>query len=52
MRRPWWLMTESQLDGLSDADIAAAADAAKARGLTGKWVLTLQNTTQQPALAN
>jgi peptidyl-dipeptidase Dcp len=42
----------SQLDGLSDADIAAAADAAKARGLTGKWVLTLQNTTQQPALAN
>jgi peptidyl-dipeptidase Dcp len=42
----------SQLDGLSDADIAAAAEAAKTRGLTGKWVLTLQNTTQQPALAN
>jgi peptidyl-dipeptidase Dcp len=42
----------SQLDGLSDADIAAAAEAAKARGLTGKWILTLQNTTQQPALAD
>src|SRR5258705_12912579 len=40
------------LDGLSDADIAAAADAANARGLTGKWVLTLQNTTEQPALAD
>ncbi|MEP6995557.1 MAG: M3 family metallopeptidase [Acidobacteriota bacterium] len=40
----------SQLDGLSEGDIAAAAEAAKERGLTGKWVLTLQNTTQQPAL--
>src|SRR5450755_1100864 len=38
----------SMLAGLPDADIAAAADAAKSRGLTGKWVLTLQNTTQQP----
>ena len=38
----------SQLAGLPDADIAAAAEAAKSRGLTGKWVLTLQNTTQQP----
>jgi peptidyl-dipeptidase Dcp len=41
-----------QFDGLSDADIAAAAAAAKSRGLTGKWVLTLQNTTQQPAQAS
>jgi peptidyl-dipeptidase Dcp len=39
------------LDGLSDADIAAAAEAAKSRSLTGKWLITLQNTTQQPALA-
>ena len=39
------------LDGLPDGDIAAAAAAATARGLTGKWVLPLQNTTQQPALA-
>ena len=33
-------------------DIAAAASAAEARGLDGKWVLPLQNTTQQPALAS
>jgi len=37
-----------QLDGLSDAQIAAAADEAKSRGLTGKYVLTLLNTTGQP----
>ncbi|HUI30477.1 MAG TPA: M3 family metallopeptidase [Candidatus Acidoferrales bacterium] len=40
---------KSQLAGLSDADIAAAAQAAHDRGLDGKWVLPLQNTTQQPA---
>ncbi len=39
-----------QLDGLSAADIAAAANDAKNRKLAGKWVLPLQNTTQQPAL--
>ena len=38
------------LDGLSAEDMAAAASAAEARGLKGKWVLPLQNTTQQPAL--
>ena len=38
-----------ELAGLSEADLAAAAEDAKARGLAGKWVLTLQNTTQQPA---
>jgi len=37
------------LAGMNDADIAAAAEAAKARKLDGKWLLTLQNTTQQPA---
>lgn len=41
----------TKLDGLSEGEIAAAADAAKARGLAGKYVLTLQNTTQQPELA-
>jgi len=41
----------SDLAGLTDAEIQAAADAAKQRGLTGKWVLSLQNTTQQPAQA-
>ena len=38
-----------ELDGLSDSDLAAAAAAAKTRGLEGKWVLTQQNTTQNPA---
>jgi len=40
----------AQLDGLSDSDIAAAAQEAEKRQLPGKWVLTLQNTTQQPSL--
>ncbi len=40
----------AKLAGMSQADIAAAAQAAEARGLKGKWVLPLQNTTQQPAL--
>jgi len=40
---------KSLLDGLPDSDIAAAAERAKGRGLEGKWLLTLQNTTQQPA---
>ena len=39
-----------QLGGLSAAEIAAAASDAKSRKLSGKWVLPLQNTTQQPAL--
>jgi peptidyl-dipeptidase Dcp len=39
------------LDGLTEAQIATAAEAAKARGLEGKWVLTLLNTTNQPALS-
>ena len=43
---------KSQLAGLSDADIEAAAQAAKARGLSGKYVIPLQNTTQQPDLAS
>ena len=41
----------ADLEGLTDAEIQAAADAAKQRGLTGKWVLPLRNTTQQPAQA-
>jgi peptidyl-dipeptidase Dcp len=39
------------LDGLPEGDVAAAAAAGTARGLTGRWVLPLQNTTPQPALA-
>ena len=41
---------KSKLDGLSEGDIAAAAGAAKERKVDGKWVVVLQNTTQQPAL--
>ncbi|HMM56352.1 MAG TPA: peptidyl-dipeptidase Dcp [Rudaea sp.] len=41
---------KAKLAGLSDADIAAAAQSAKDRGLAGKWVIPLQNTTQQPDL--
>ncbi len=39
-----------QLDGLSPEQISAAAAAAKDRGLAGKWVISLQNTTIQPPL--
>jgi peptidyl-dipeptidase Dcp len=41
---------KADLDGLSEAGIAAAAERAKELKLDGKWVLALQNTTQQPAL--
>jgi peptidyl-dipeptidase Dcp len=37
------------LAGFSAADLAAAAEAAKARKLEGKYVIALQNTTLQPA---
>ena len=40
----------SELDGLSEADLAAAAEAAAERGNPGKWLLRLHNTTQQPIL--
>ena len=39
------------LGGLDPADIASAAETAKARGHAGKYVLPLANTTQQPLLA-
>ncbi|WOB48821.1 M3 family metallopeptidase [Xanthomonas hydrangeae] len=39
-----------QLDGLSDEQIASAAEAAKARKLDGKYVIALLNTTGQPPL--
>ena len=41
----------AELDGFSESEIATAASAAKTRGLTGKWVIPLQNTTQHPAQA-
>jgi peptidyl-dipeptidase Dcp len=41
---------KSELDGLSQADLDAAAETAKSRKLDGAWVFALQNTTQQPPL--
>jgi peptidyl-dipeptidase Dcp len=41
---------KAELAGLSDAAINASAQNAKAAGLTDKWLLSLQNTTQQPDL--
>ncbi|HEY8586367.1 MAG TPA: peptidyl-dipeptidase Dcp [Rhodanobacter sp.] len=41
---------KAKLEGLSDAELAAAAQAGKDRRLDGKYVLALQNTTQQPVL--
>ncbi|MGH8282190.1 MAG: M3 family metallopeptidase, partial [Gammaproteobacteria bacterium] len=37
--------------GLSQAQLDTAAADAKARGLDGKWLIPLQNTTQQPDLS-
>ena len=44
--------SEQELDGLSAAQISAAAAAAKTKGLDGKFLLTLQNTTVQPWLSS
>ncbi|WP_374329530.1 M3 family metallopeptidase [Soonwooa sp.] len=41
-----------ELDGLSADEISAAAADAKAAGQPGKYLLALQNTTQQPMLQN
>ena len=40
------------LAGLGDAEVQQAAHAAESRGLPGKFVIPLQNTTQQPALVS
>ena len=42
----------AKLAGLSPAEIDAARQAAESRGLSGKWILPLQNTTQQPELSS
>ncbi|MEE7545848.1 peptidyl-dipeptidase Dcp [Xanthomonas sp. Kuri4-1] len=43
---------KARLDGLSDGEIASAGEDAKGRKLDGKYLLALQNTTQQPVLAS
>lgn len=42
----------AQLDGLSEGQIAAAAEAAKASGHEGKWLIRITNTTRQPVLTS
>lgn len=41
-----------QLDGMSDGEIAAAKQAASARGQEGKYLLAITNTTRQPVLTS
>ncbi|HEY1491767.1 MAG TPA: M3 family metallopeptidase, partial [Steroidobacteraceae bacterium] len=41
----------TDLNGLSVGQIGAARQAAVVRGLEGRWLVTLQNTTNQPLLA-
>jgi len=41
---------KSELAGLSQQELDAAAQAAETRGLKGKWLIPLRNTTQQPLL--
>jgi peptidyl-dipeptidase Dcp len=43
--------SEAELDGMSPAQVAAAHAAAERRGHAGQWLIPLQNTTIQPALA-
>lgn len=42
----------AELDGLDAGALAAAAEAAKAAGHEGKWLLRLTNTTRQPVLTS
>jgi peptidyl-dipeptidase Dcp len=44
--------TAEELDGMSAAEITAAAEAAKERGLEGKYLLQISNTTRVPILVS
>ncbi len=44
--------SEELLAGLTDAQVHAAAEAAKSRDLTGQYLIPLLNTTQQPMLSS
>jgi peptidyl-dipeptidase Dcp len=44
--------TREELAGLSENDVASAAAAAASRGIDGRFVLPLLNTSSQPALAS
>lgn len=43
---------KAQLDGMSAADIAAAAETAKERGHEGKYLIEIANTTRVPILSS
>ncbi len=43
---------KTELAGLSEGDLAAAAAAARDKKLPDRWVLPLRNTTQQPSLGS
>lgn len=47
-----WVEDKEALAGLSEAELEAAAAAAKTTGGKSPYLLTLQNTTQQPLLAS
>ncbi|MCK3682915.1 peptidyl-dipeptidase Dcp [Maribellus sp. YY47] len=42
--------SKERLDGLSEGEISAAAQQAEDAGMSGQYMITLQNTTQQPDL--
>lgn len=44
--------SREELAGMSDTKIKAAAEAAKARDMDGKYLIALLNTSQQPPLAS
>jgi peptidyl-dipeptidase Dcp len=44
--------SRDELDGLTDSAIEAAANEAKARGLDGKYVIALKNTSGQPSMSS
>jgi peptidyl-dipeptidase Dcp len=46
------VQTQAELDGLSPAQIAAAAKLATDRGHAGKWMISITNTTRQPILTS
>ena len=47
-----WVDRAEELDGLTAAEVAAAAELARAEGRPGAWALRLLNTSGQPVLAS
>ncbi len=43
---------KEELEGMSEEGMAAAAEAAKAKGQEGKWLIDILNTTTQPVLSS